>query len=141
MFDVGFSEIFLLGLIGLLVLGPERLPGVARTIGGFVRKARTSWASLRKTIEAEMAEADLSTPIKKAREELQQIGKDLTDIDMQGNIIPKRQSGSIKTDSATSDPTASVSSLSDSESSDSKSGESTSAEPETESAGGKSNNV
>jgi len=71
MFDVGFSEIFLLGLIGLLVLGPERLPGVARTIGGFVRKARTSWASLRKTIEAEMAEADLSTPIKKAREELQ----------------------------------------------------------------------
>lgn len=80
MFDVGFAELFLLSLIGLLVLGPERLPGVARTIGGFVRKARASWTSLRHTIEMEMAEADISDPIKKAHEELQQISKDLTDI-------------------------------------------------------------
>jgi len=79
MFDVGFAEIFLLALIGLLVLGPERLPGVARTVGGFVRKARTSWVSLRNTIEAELAESDLSTPIKQASEEFKQIGKDLTD--------------------------------------------------------------
>ena len=80
MFDVGFAEIFLLALIGLLVLGPERLPGVARTVGGYVRKARSSWISLRKTIESELAEADLSAPIKKASDELKQIGKDLTDI-------------------------------------------------------------
>ena len=80
MFDVGFAEIFLLSLIGLLVLGPERLPGVARTVGGFVRKARTSWVSLRRTIEAELAEADIAEPIKKASQELKQIGKDLADI-------------------------------------------------------------
>jgi sec-independent protein translocase protein TatB len=80
MFDVGFAELFLLALIGLLVLGPERLPGVARTVGGFVRKARTSWISLRRTIESELAEADISEPIKKASEELKQIGKDLTDV-------------------------------------------------------------
>ena len=80
MFDVGFAEIFLLALIGLLVLGPERLPGVARTVGGYVRKARSSWISLRKTIESELAEADLSAPIKKTADELKQIGKDLTDI-------------------------------------------------------------
>ena len=80
MFDVGFAELFLLGLIGLLVLGPERLPGVARTVGGFVRKARASWTSLRSTIETELAEADISEPIKKAREEFNQIGKDLTDV-------------------------------------------------------------
>ena len=80
MFDVGFAEIFLLALIGLLVLGPERLPGVARTVGGYVRKARSSWISLRKTIESELAEADLSAPIKKASDELKQIGKDLTDV-------------------------------------------------------------
>jgi Tat protein translocase TatB subunit len=79
MFDVGFAEIFLLAIIGLLVLGPERLPGVARTLGGFVRKARMSWVSLRSTIETELAEADLSEPIKKASEEFKQIGKELTD--------------------------------------------------------------
>lgn len=79
MFDVGFAEIFLLVIIGLLVLGPERLPAVARTLGGFVRKARMSWVSLRNTIESELAEADLTTPIKKASEELKQIGKDLSE--------------------------------------------------------------
>jgi len=79
MFDVGFAEIFLLALIGLLVLGPERLPGVARTIGGFVRKARMSWISLRNTIEAEMAESDISAPIKKTSEELKKIGRDLAE--------------------------------------------------------------
>lgn len=79
MFDIGFAELFLLGLIGLLVLGPERLPGVARTLGGFVRKARASWNSLRHTIETELAEADISEPIQKATEEFKQIGKNITD--------------------------------------------------------------
>ncbi|MGA9574441.1 MAG: Sec-independent protein translocase protein TatB [Lysobacterales bacterium] len=79
MFDVGFAEIFLLAVIGLLVLGPERLPGVARTLGGFIRKARMSWVSLRNTIESELEEADLSKPIKKAGEEIKQIGRDLTE--------------------------------------------------------------
>ena len=77
MFDVGFAELFLLALIGLIVLGPERLPAVARTLGGFMRKARASWSSLRDTIESELAEADIATPIKEAGEELRRIGKDM----------------------------------------------------------------
>jgi len=93
MFDVGFTEIFLLALIGLLVLGPERLPGVARTVGGFVRKARTSWISLRRTIESELAEADIAAPIKKTSDELKQIGKDLAD--MQDFDLDKHESDSI----------------------------------------------
>ena len=80
MFDVGFTELFLLAMIGLLVLGPERLPGVARTIGGFVRKARASWTSLRNTIESEIAEADISEPLKQASEQFKQIGKNLSDV-------------------------------------------------------------
>ena len=80
MFDVGFTELFLLAMIGLLVLGPERLPGVARTIGGFVRKARASWTSLRNTIESELAEADISEPLKQASEQFKQIGKNLSDV-------------------------------------------------------------
>ena len=71
MFDVGFAEIFLLALIGLIVLGPEKLPRVARTVGGLVKRARSSWYSLRRSIEAEMAEADISEPIKKAASDLE----------------------------------------------------------------------
>jgi len=77
MFDVGFAEIFLLALIGLIVLGPEKLPRVARTVGGLVRRARTSWYSLRRSIEAELAEADVTAPIKSAVKDLQEAGKEL----------------------------------------------------------------
>jgi sec-independent protein translocase protein TatB len=67
----------LLSLVGLIVLGPERLPAVARTLGGLMRKARASWASLRSTIESELAEADIAKPIKEVGDELRQMGKDL----------------------------------------------------------------
>jgi len=78
MFDVGFSELFLLALIGLIILGPERLPAVARTLGGFIRKARVSWISLRNTIESELAEAEIAAPIKEAGEELKRFAEDMS---------------------------------------------------------------
>ena len=43
MFDVGFAELFLLSLIGLLVLGPDRLPGAIRTVSLYVGKLRRSF--------------------------------------------------------------------------------------------------
>ena len=97
MFDVGFAELFLLSLIGLIVLGPERLPAVARTIGSFMRKARASWTSLRNTIESELAEADITAPIKDAAEELRRLGKDMnTDLpdfsDIPGFTAENRES-------------------------------------------------
>ena len=70
MFDVGFAELLLLSIVGLLVLGPERLPRVARTLGGFVRKARSSWISLRRTIEAEIRADELKEPLKHFENEI-----------------------------------------------------------------------
>jgi sec-independent protein translocase protein TatB len=69
MFDVGFAEVLLLALVGLLVLGPERLPRVARTLGGLARKARTSWLSLKRSIEAEMRAEELKKPLENFRKE------------------------------------------------------------------------
>ncbi|HEY9572248.1 MAG TPA: Sec-independent protein translocase protein TatB, partial [Pusillimonas sp.] len=40
MFDVSFSELMLIGVIALIVIGPERLPKVARTIGHLVGRAQ-----------------------------------------------------------------------------------------------------
>ncbi len=70
MFDVGFAELLLLSVVGLLVLGPERLPRVARTLGGFARKARSSWISLRRTIEAEIRADELKEPLKHFENEI-----------------------------------------------------------------------
>jgi sec-independent protein translocase protein TatB len=70
MFDVGFTEILLLSLVGLMVLGPERLPRVARTLGGLARKARSSWMNLRRSIEAEMRAEDLKKPLENLEKEI-----------------------------------------------------------------------
>jgi len=70
MFDVGFAEILLLSLVGLLVLGPERLPRVARTLGGLARKARGSWMNLKRSIEAEMRAEELKKPLKHFEQEI-----------------------------------------------------------------------
>lgn len=78
MFDVGFAELFLLFVVGLLVLGPERLPAVARTLGGLVRKARSSWYNLRRSIETELAAADLSEPVRSARAEWEKTSAELS---------------------------------------------------------------
>jgi len=71
MFDVGFAELLLLSIIGLIVLGPERLPKVARTLGGLTRKARSSWLNLKRSIEAEIDAEELKQPLKKFQAEIQ----------------------------------------------------------------------
>ena len=68
MFDFGMGEIGVIAVVGLLVLGPERLPRVARTVGALMRKARQSWHSVRDEIERELAAEDLKRQMK----ELQQ---------------------------------------------------------------------
>jgi sec-independent protein translocase protein TatB len=70
MFDVGFAEILLLSVVGLLVLGPERLPRVARTLGGLARKARSSWMNLKRSIDAELRAEELKTPLKNFEKEI-----------------------------------------------------------------------
>lgn len=76
MFDVGFAELLLLSLIALLVLGPERLPRIARTLGGLSRKARSSWLSLKRSIDEEIRQQDLKKPVDKVREDFQSTVRD-----------------------------------------------------------------
>ena len=54
MSGVGGSEFILLCLIGRLILGPERLPGVARQFGSWVGKARQLTRSLQRQLEEEL---------------------------------------------------------------------------------------
>lgn len=72
MFDVGFAELLLIGVVALLVLGPERLPKAARMAGLWMRKARASWYSMRAELEREIADDELKRSLQQARSELQQ---------------------------------------------------------------------
>ena len=70
MFDVSLVELAVIALVALLVLGPEKLPRAARTLGLYVRKAKQSWFSVRAEIERELAADELKRSLKRGEEEL-----------------------------------------------------------------------
>lgn len=59
MFDVGFSELILIGIVALVVFGPEDLPRVARTAGHLLGKFRRYVADVKSDISREMELADV----------------------------------------------------------------------------------
>ena len=65
MFDVGFFELMLIGIVMLLVVGPERLPKVARTAGLWLGKARSMVASVKADIDRELAADELKKALQK----------------------------------------------------------------------------
>lgn len=77
MFDIGFSEIFLIAVVALLVLGPERLPKAARFAGLWVRRARAQWYSVKSEFERELADEELKRSLLDARDGLRQAGQQL----------------------------------------------------------------
>jgi sec-independent protein translocase protein TatB len=93
MFDVGFWEILLVLVIALIVVGPERLPKLARTAGLWIGKARSIVASVRAEVERELRVEELkhsiqsqaptaelkklAEQVKSINSEVQSLGKDL----------------------------------------------------------------
>jgi sec-independent protein translocase protein TatB len=59
MLDVGFSEILLTSAIALIVLGPERLPKVARQVGNWMGRARAMARQLSEQLEREVSAEEL----------------------------------------------------------------------------------
>lgn len=70
MFDIGFSELFVIGLVALLVLGPERLPKAARFAGLWVRRARAQWYSVKSELENELTDDELKRSLLQTRDDL-----------------------------------------------------------------------
>lgn len=54
MFDVGFAELVLIGVLALVIAGPERLPGIMRTLGRFAGRAKATFAAVRNELEREV---------------------------------------------------------------------------------------
>ena len=66
MFDIGFSEVVLVCIVGLVVLGPQRLPVAIRTVMGWVRTIRGLAANVQNELKQELKLQELQDSIKKA---------------------------------------------------------------------------
>lgn len=90
MFDVGFSELCLIGLVSLLVIGPERLPRVARLAGFWLGKTRSMVASVKEEIKLEL-QAEEMRQLFKEQSGLQQDFMNAGDRAMHGAIAEAQQ--------------------------------------------------
>ena len=83
MFDVGFSELLIIAVVALLVLGPERLPKAARFAGLWVRKARAQWYSVKSELELELAQEEMKQHLQSVENSIkapmQELQSDLQD--------------------------------------------------------------
>ncbi|MEQ6885497.1 Sec-independent protein translocase protein TatB [Salicola sp. Rm-C-2C1-2] len=79
MFDLGFLELFLCGVIALLVLGPERLPGAARSAGHWIGKARRMTRQFSEELDRQVKAEEI-------REQLRREKSDIGYEDIQQNV-------------------------------------------------------
>ncbi|MCW8356780.1 Sec-independent protein translocase protein TatB [Marinomonas pontica] len=75
MFDIGFSELLVVFVVGLLILGPERLPHAAKTAGLWVRKIRRSINSVQREINAQLDQEELQQKINETNQRLLKEGQ------------------------------------------------------------------
>ena len=73
MFDVGFSEMLMVGLIALLVFGPERLPRVAKEAALWIKKLRSMANSVKQEIDRELQLQDLKESMDQRKREMENI--------------------------------------------------------------------
>lgn len=91
MFDIGFSELMVVALVALIVLGPKRLPEVARTAGQWVARFRRFVSDVKQDFDRELEHADLAE-LRKLRDELSETRRAVEDSSsrllQQANIDP-----------------------------------------------------
>ncbi len=64
MFDIGFWELSIIAIVGLLVIGPDKLPGVARTVGKWVGRTQRFVTQVKDDIDRELKQDELRQALK-----------------------------------------------------------------------------
>jgi sec-independent protein translocase protein TatB len=77
MFDIGWSEFVLIGIVALIVIGPKELPAVLRTIGQWTTKIRRMAGEFQSQFQEAMREAEMAD-LKKSVDELSDVTKGVT---------------------------------------------------------------
>ncbi|MBS9403141.1 Sec-independent protein translocase protein TatB [Halomonas sp. TRM85114] len=70
MFDMGFLELLIIGVVGLLVLGPERLPKAARTVGLWIGKIKRTVSGMQREISSQLEAEELRQKLDEQQKKL-----------------------------------------------------------------------
>ena len=92
MFDFGFSEMLVIGVIALVVLGPERLPVVARTAGEWVGKAQRFVAQVKSDIDRETELSEL----KRIQDEAKALADDVKSAAGEAKAVAEKTQDNLK---------------------------------------------
>ena len=93
MFDVGFWEMSMIGLIALIVLGPERLPKVARTAGLWIGRAKRMVSDVKADVNREIRMSELKE-LEELKSSVAKTGKDFKEsMDDVGDELKKGSEG------------------------------------------------
>jgi sec-independent protein translocase protein TatB len=86
MFDIGWSEFVVIGVVALIAIGPKELPGVLRTVGQYMGKVRRMASEFQSQFQEAMREAEMAD-IKKSVDEMTDAAtKQFTDFDPIGTV-------------------------------------------------------
>ncbi|MGC2713461.1 MAG: Sec-independent protein translocase protein TatB [Pseudolabrys sp.] len=80
MFDIGWGELVVIGIVALIAIGPKELPTVLRTLGQFMGKVRRMASEFQGQFQEAMREAEMAD-LKKQAEDLKSSVSDLTSFD------------------------------------------------------------
>jgi sec-independent protein translocase protein TatB len=72
MFDIGFAELVVVAVVGLLVIGPERLPEAIRTGSAWLNRFRRGFNDIKREIQQELHNDAIMQDLRKTGEQLQQ---------------------------------------------------------------------
>jgi len=80
MFDIGWSELLVIGIVALIVIGPKELPGALRTLGQWMTKIRRMASEFQGQFQEAMREAEIDQ-LKKDMDDMAAKAKDYTQFD------------------------------------------------------------
>jgi sec-independent protein translocase protein TatB len=85
--NIGFSELLMVGLVALLVIGPERLPKVARLMGFWIGKTHNIVASVKEEIKEELHAEELRQMLKDQAGSLEDLQEALQEMDSSAHVL------------------------------------------------------
>ncbi len=108
MFDIGFAELLLIGVVGLLVVGPEQLPGAVRTVLAWVKRFRRSFDQIRTEVRRELHNDEIMQKLKAESQQLEQQVRETTQsVEQEIQALSNEASDSLQPASSTTDPSSS----------------------------------